>query len=393
MNKPLKLTIVVALTGVLWILLSDYLLKVISDNTTVNFVMFSSIKGIVYVALISFVVYKISSHYFRQMSRSQRSYQNMFFDNPHPMYLIDPEAGRFLEVNKAAIKRYGFSRDELHEMKLTAASTTANEEVFLQDYLKKMPDNEYHSGVWTLITKDGIETQADIYSMQITYKGKKARLVTAYDLTEITATRQLLEQERQKLQKLIDHQTIFLLWLSVDGDIVFSNQHFNSTFSDQSETKVKILAELSDPKERTILLESLARANSKGITSAVLKYSINDETRHVKWEFIRINSSENSEALIQASGYDITQMKLNESTVMNQNERLSEIAWMASHEIRKPVANLLGIFQLIDLDNPGNAENTEWLIAMEKATQELDDVIHKINEKTNLVDIKSSLHA
>ena len=36
----------------------------------------------------------------------------MFSDNPYPMWIYDCEKLRFLEVNDAALRTYGYSRDE-----------------------------------------------------------------------------------------------------------------------------------------------------------------------------------------------------------------------------------------------------------------------------------------
>lgn len=65
-----------------------------------------------------------------------------------------------------------------------------------------------------------------------------------------------------------------------------------------------------------------------------------------------------------------------------QYERLEEIASLYSHEIRRPVATILGLTQLI---NPHelSSENQEWFKYLRKTTLELDKVIHRIVKKTS----------
>src|SRR5581483_9972556 len=47
------------------------------------------------------------------------SFQLLFAKNPLPMYIVDRETMQFLEVNEAAVKQYGYSREELLRMRST----------------------------------------------------------------------------------------------------------------------------------------------------------------------------------------------------------------------------------------------------------------------------------
>lgn len=64
-----------------------------------------------------------------------------------------------------------------------------------------------------------------------------------------------------------------------------------------------------------------------------------------------------------------------------QYEKLEEIATLYSHDIRRPVATILGITQLIN-ENELSYQNQEWFHYLKKTTLELDKVIHRIVKKT-----------
>lgn len=65
-----------------------------------------------------------------------------------------------------------------------------------------------------------------------------------------------------------------------------------------------------------------------------------------------------------------------------QYEQLNDIAKLYSHEIRRPVATILGIIQLFDVEQL-SLENKEWFSYLTKTTRELDRVIHQIVRKTS----------
>ncbi|OKS84926.1 GAF domain-containing protein [Mucilaginibacter polytrichastri] len=73
---------------------------------------------------------------------------------------------------------------------------------------------------------------------------------------------------------------------------------------------------------------------------------------------------------------DVNKRIEHENTVKAQTEQLNEIAFIQSHELRKPVASILGLMDLIRMD--GRNEGMEEWLMLEKAVQELDDKIRMI---------------
>ena len=46
------------------------------------------------------------------MVAAEQKFRILFQDNPQPTYLYDPDTGRFLEINRAACEKYGYTRGE-----------------------------------------------------------------------------------------------------------------------------------------------------------------------------------------------------------------------------------------------------------------------------------------
>lgn len=74
--------------------------------------------------------------------------------------------------------------------------------------------------------------------------------------------------------------------------------------------------------------------------------------------------------------------KRNLDSIKEQNKMLQEIAAISSHDIRRPVATILGLVNLFDRNNPDNPMNREIVDHLNITAQELDGVIHTIVEKT-----------
>jgi PAS domain S-box-containing protein len=83
---------------------------------------------------------------------------------------------------------------------------------------------------------------------------------------------------------------------------------------------------------------------------------------------------------------DVTEEYEYQKKIKMQNEQLREIAWLQSHKARMPVANLLGLLQL--LGEPGQSDSsTEEIMGMIRETaKEVDDVIRDIAGRVNSLD-------
>ncbi|MCU0389669.1 MAG: PAS domain S-box protein [Thermoflexibacter sp.] len=81
---------------------------------------------------------------------------------------------------------------------------------------------------------------------------------------------------------------------------------------------------------------------------------------------------------------DITERKQNEESLKEKNIILEKIAWIQSHEVRRPVANILGLMNLINIEND-EEEVKIYLQYLHQSTEELDQIIHKIVSYANVI--------
>lgn len=79
---------------------------------------------------------------------------------------------------------------------------------------------------------------------------------------------------------------------------------------------------------------------------------------------------------------DITNKQLLINQLESQNKQLSEIAQIQSHEYRAPVARILGLIESFDSIKDKISEEAMREVIY-KSAQEIDNIIKKINEKTN----------
>jgi PAS domain S-box-containing protein len=144
----------------------------------------------------------------------------------------------------------------------------------------------------------------------------------------------------------------------------------------------------TDPVKREAFLELLRTSGS--VYNYDLDLVSKDGTINNVIASSRILYGANGKAIgIEGTLHDITQRKKYENDLKLKNEGLIEIAFLQSHIVRSPVANILGLINLINKNDPADPINAEVLPQLEIAAKQLDGVVHQIVQKTN--EIRSSV--
>jgi signal transduction histidine kinase len=73
------------------------------------------------------------------------------------------------------------------------------------------------------------------------------------------------------------------------------------------------------------------------------------------------------------------QQQLN-GELIHQNGQLQQFSFITSHNLRAPVANLLGLLELYDAENPAAPGNLTVVANLERTVRRLDEVIYDLNE-------------
>ena len=120
---------------------------------------------------------------------SEERYRRLFDSNPLPAFVYDRETLRFLAVNAAAIRNYGYTREEMLAMDLTGIRPPED----IPAVLRTVPlhRRESVSGPWRHRRKDGSLFLAEVTSHDVVFEGRTARLSLIRDVTE----RQRVEAE------------------------------------------------------------------------------------------------------------------------------------------------------------------------------------------------------
>jgi two-component system cell cycle sensor histidine kinase/response regulator CckA len=142
----------------------------------------------------------------RRIDREAAWHFRLFEDNFVPMVTYDPESLRLLAVNRAALRQYGFTRQEAASLTLAdirMPEDEAEDALIRADRarVRELSEGILHLGVQRHVRKDGTRILMNVNVQAIQFGGRKAMLASAEDVTERVESERVLRESEARLQE------------------------------------------------------------------------------------------------------------------------------------------------------------------------------------------------
>lgn len=140
----------------------------------------------------------------RTLRDPEEHYRPFFENNPLPMWVYDRGTLAFLAVNGAAIRHYGYSREEFLGMTIRDIHPPEHVPALLEA-VTTVPGQLRQLGVWRQRRKDGTVIDLEIITHDLIYGGREARLVLANDVTERKRAEERLRESEERFRRLAEN--------------------------------------------------------------------------------------------------------------------------------------------------------------------------------------------
>ncbi|HLO91379.1 MAG TPA: PAS domain S-box protein [Lentimicrobium sp.] len=197
------------------------------------------------------------------LSAQEGNYKHMFMNNPAPMWIFDQETLDFLEVNDAALKQYGYTREEF--LSLNARDLRPVEEISaLESDVINMKGAANFAGDWIHKKKNGEIVIANIVSHPIVFKGRQARHVTAINVTEQRNMEKAIKSNEERFRSIVEGapEPIFI---QVDKKFVYVNSTAVRLFNVRNADEIigRNIIDFVHPSYHSIVEKRIDRINQK----------------------------------------------------------------------------------------------------------------------------------
>ncbi|WP_181369489.1 PAS domain S-box protein [Flavobacterium album] len=266
-------------------------------------------------------------------AKSEEKYRTLFYKSPLPSWLYDLETLCFVDVNEAAVKHYGYTRDEFLSMSIKDIRPREDIPALLEDIaqVKSDTDTSRYSS-WRHKKKNGeilvVETTAHSFSQD----GKHLRIVTVNDITQ----KMIMEQ------KLLDNQAK-LTEAQAMGRIGYWDIDLKANIHIWSDELYKILGfDMTEVMPSTAQFLSLLHPEDKKRAEVIIHNTLNHSVESkIDFRFI---------------------------TAAGEN-RFGSMEWRFAYNENKVPIRLFGILQ--DITERKKAEESSRLLALKIKEQKI----------------------
>ncbi|MBC9911349.1 PAS domain-containing protein [Chitinophaga varians] len=317
-------------------------------------------------------------------------FENLYINHPIPMWIYEKDSLRFLFVNEAACKKYGYTRQEF--LALTIKDIRENEELdALMENVRDRCNGAEYRGIWKHRRKDGQNFFVEIYAHSAFYQGREARFIMAKDVDEQVRAAKEAHQLGIRYELLAQATNDALYDRNLITNEVLWKHGLESMFQHPTQPDTDLFIWWKSnihPADGPAVMASLDTClqNRSSSWSQQYRFRCSDGTfKYVVDRAFIIYENDRPTRMIGIV-QDIDQYVKQAVRLEKQNKTLREIAWINSHEIRRPVVSILSITNLFDKSNQDvhlNSRLMEWL---HQSTRQLDEIIHKIEHKVKSIE-------
>ncbi len=204
-----------------------------------------------------------------------------------------------------------------------------------------------------------------------------------------------LRAEKDKAQSYLDMAGSILLVIDRDQKITMINKkglEIIGTIHEEEIIGKNAFDYFSSPKEIKALKEGFEKVmtGEVGLTEYYERkvLSVNGEERIVGWHNSLLEDRSGKVIGVLSSGDDVTEKKFREKALKEtviklekSNEQLEGFAYMATHDLRAPVANLIALLNLYNKEQPEDEENKFIFKKFEESVKILNNTL------SDLIDI------
>lgn len=329
------------------------------------------------------------------LKESETKYQGLFESMLDGVYKSSPE-GKFFDVNPAMVSMLGY------KSKKDLMSINIKTDLYFDEADRELARKQEATGevaVIRLRKKDGTEIWAEDRGHYVLDENGNLLYNEGVlrDVTErVKAERELIRSEifnRGVLNSLSHHIAV----IDSIGNIIEVNEAWKEFARENGDTTLKRTSEgtnyIEVCKKAILAGDAYAKEALDGIRSVfnhdaevfVMEYPCHSPTEE-RWFNLRVTEFKSDKPMVVLAHGNITSRKLAElerekvaSDLIYKNKDLEQFAYIVSHNLRAPVANIIGLTDMLKNTDIPEESKVEFNKGLFLSANKLDVVIQDLN--------------
>ena len=219
----------------------------------------------------------------------------------------------------------------------------------------------------------------EIVSIPVEYDGQKGIQVLIHDISDRKLALKELSRSQKLLNQLFDNSPMGIVFLDKNFNVRNSNKGFERIFGfSEAEVKGKSLMDFTVPDELKAEAVTLNQSAINGEIDYTESYRMDKQGNKKHMLIYAVPVIEKGEHIgIYGIYVDIGKRVEAEEELKTRNLELDNFVYKVSHDLRAPLASILGLINLTKIEN-GDVDREYYIDLMEGQVNKLDHFIRDI---------------
>ncbi len=305
--------------------------------------------------------------------KKQALYQSLFENSYSIMMIVDPETGSILDVNKAALAFYKYTKKEMLRLNISDINTLSLDKIKKEMKKAKLQKRNYFNFRHTL--KNGDIKDVEVYSGPIKFENKNVLYSIIHDISEKKQVQETLRNSESTIRAMINATSSLVYLFDIKGNIINLNTPgallFNKSPLEMIGKNFKTFFGENDFSRLKLLVDEVAE------TYDPISYQKDRNGRYYDVNLYPVFNKSNKVDRICVFANDVTDLKKTEKVFA-----AIETAGGICHEMNQPLQVILGNIELIKMNTDAEDPNMECLDIILSQMEKLGAITKKLTNIT-----------
>jgi len=319
----------------------------------------------------------------KTINESEEKFRKVFSCSRDALILIDKETGNILDANDYTFRLYGYSRDEILNLKNTDLSFEPEmTKLALKEFIERI-EVRYHK------KKDGTVFPVDISASRFVMNSREVVLASIRDITDRLKAEELLNLANKRFKTLFDKNTAAMLLIDPEtGDIIDANSAASAFYG----YSIPALCTMNIDRINTMPADKIKMEMEKALNRNKNLFLFQHLLASGEVRLVEVNSSPidfQGMRILFSIMFDVTQRVQAEEEIKLKNDKLRQINAekdrffsIIAHDLRSPFNGFLGLTQLMaeELENLTSEEIKDFTLRMRNSAADMFRLLENLLE-------------
>ncbi|MEK6481362.1 PAS domain S-box protein [Catalinimonas sp. 4WD22] len=339
----------------------------------------------------------------KQAEESNRFFKYLIDHTDDPIYWIDPHNDfRFVYVNEAACRHYGLPEEKLLNMSLPEWDPTFTMER-CHLHWERIKREKYLNFESIHRNAKGEEIPVEISTNYLKYGDREFFGGHFRNISERKAHENKIIELQQRLEGIIDSAMDAIITTDAEQQIMIFNKSAEQMFGYTAQQIIgqplsRLIPERFHSSHSSHILDfgASGKSNRKmGTNQSVFGINLMGKEFPIEASISQVKVG--TQKYFTVIMRDITQRLQREQQekalnkeLIQQNEQLQQFGYITSHNLRSPVASLLGLIEVIDENEIKDPTYVQALHRIRVTAEKMDEIIQDLNQ---ILEYQKSINA